>query len=115
MKWGRGAIGPPNVQGWGESHIELNIGIPPPPSHFRSYNTASSGYTLCRFAVGEGDLRLDSSFSTNSFTGGRLEIFLHGEWGTVCDNGFGLSEGNTACRQLGYFSATTTGNVNNLG
>ena len=66
-------------------------------------------------AVGEGDLRLDSSFSTNSLSGGRLEIFLEGEWGTVCDNGFGLIEGDVACRQLGFFSANRTGNVTNLG
>ena len=64
--------------------------------------------------VGEGDLRLDGPLLNNSYGAGRLEIFLQGEWGTVCDNGFGLSEGDVACRQLGFISATTTGNVNNL-
>ncbi len=33
---------------------------------------------------------------------GRLEIYLNGGWGTVCRNGFGLTEARVACRQLGY-------------
>ena len=66
------------------------------------------------YAVVEGDLRLVSSFSTSS-NGGRLEIFLQGEWGTVCDNGFGTIEGDVACRQLGYDSASLVGNVGALG
>ena len=33
---------------------------------------------------------------------GRLEIFLNGKWGLVCDDGFGQDEGDVACRQLGF-------------
>ena len=47
--------------------------------------------------------------------GGRLEIFLLGEWGTVCDDGFGSLEGDLACIQLGYRSASRVGNVGELG
>ena len=33
---------------------------------------------------------------------GRLEIFVHNRWGTVCRNHFGSSEALVACSQLGY-------------
>ena len=71
--------------------------------------------SFCQFAVGDGELRLVSLFQIGSGFAGRLEIFLSGEWGTVCDSGCGLSEGDTACRQLGFFSATiTTSNVSSF-
>ncbi len=45
----------------------------------------------------EGDLRIVDGISSSQ---GRLEIFLGGRWGTVCDNGFQYTV--VACRQLGY-------------
>lgn len=33
---------------------------------------------------------------------GRLEICLHGSWGTVCDDHFSNVDARVACRQLGY-------------
>lgn len=33
---------------------------------------------------------------------GRLEIFVGGEWGTVCDWGFGNKEAEVACKMLGF-------------
>lgn len=33
---------------------------------------------------------------------GRLEIFYHGEWNTVCDDEFGREEAQVACRMLGF-------------
>ena len=60
-----------------------------------------------------GDLRLVNSTSTNALSG-RLEIFLQGQWGTVCDDFFGLDEANVACKQLGYPSANGVGNVRGL-
>ena len=38
---------------------------------------------------------------TNSFEG-RLEVCFNGEWGTVCDLNFGITDGTVFCRQLGY-------------
>ncbi|XP_038069553.1 scavenger receptor cysteine-rich type 1 protein M130-like [Patiria miniata] len=47
----------------------------------------------------DGDLRFGGS---SRHYEGRLEIFYDGEWGTICDDDFGISEANVACRQMGY-------------
>ena len=46
---------------------------------------------------------------------GRLEIYLRGEWGTVCIYDFGHHEANVACRQLGFPSAHRRGTASRLG
>ena len=46
-----------------------------------------------------GDMRLAGDGSTSMV--GRLEMYWHGEWGTVCGRKFGMQEAHVACRQLG--------------
>ncbi len=65
-----------------------------------------------RYAVSEGDVRLTGSTASDF---GRLEIYLRGEWGTVCDDSFSLTEANVACRQLGFPSASGHGDVGDFG
>ena len=55
-------------------------------------------------AVSSGDLRLSRGTRTStSYTSGRLEIYINGQWGTVCDDLWDSTNSDVACRQLGYF------------
>lgn len=53
-----------------------------------------------------GDIRLflNGSASLNN-SEGVIEIFIDGEWGTVCILDFNLASAAAACRQLGFIDA----------
>ena len=57
-----------------------------------------------------GQVRL---ISRPSYNAGRIEIYYANstDWGTVCDRGFNLFDGDVVCRQLGFISANSTGNM----
>ena len=47
-----------------------------------------------------GDVRMIQDLNATYW--GRLEVYLDGEWGTFCADGFNSHAADAACRQLGY-------------
>ena len=57
---------------------------------------------ICCSHTTEGALRLVGARGTGR---GRVEVYHRGEWGTVCDDGWGITDAHMVCRQLGYSGA----------
>ena len=50
----------------------------------------------------EGNVRLVGGDTPNV---GRVEVFLLGQWGTVCEYGWELADATVVCHELGYLGA----------
>jgi deleted-in-malignant-brain-tumors protein 1 len=57
-------------------------------------------------ASSNGDLRLVGGSKSNE---GRVEIFVNGSWGTICDDNWSTNSNNAAvvCQQLGFNNSGT--------
>ena len=74
---------------------------------YRSTVSNNSIIVFFSAAQRDGDLRLvRGSLTSSLFYSGRLEIYINGQWGTVCDDSFGFTDANVACRQMGFPGAS---------
>lgn len=48
------------------------------------------------------DVRLIDGSKENE---GRVEVLIHGQWGTICHNSWDNLDANIVCKQLGYTAA----------
>ena len=68
-------------------------------------------FSFCQYNVLvciHGEIRLLGGANVRT---GRVEVCNDGVWGTVCDDVWGSTDAQVACRQLGYAS---TGKFQNL-
>ena len=73
--------------------------------------------TISDTAQSRGELRLVRGSTTSyNYTSGRLEIYMNGRWGTICnDANFGRTEATVACQQLGWSGVSSYGYSSSLG
>ena len=38
---------------------------------------------------------------------GHVQVYCNGQWGAICDAGFGPNDARTVCKQLGYSNYTS--------
>lgn len=56
-------------------------------------------FNFCRTQCTTGAIRLAGGVHLN---GGRIEVCVNGQWGTVCDDGWNVNNSKVVCKQLGY-------------
>ena len=74
-------------------------------------------YTPYSEPYSEGDIRLVTGYraSRGSFDSrdnvGRIEVFIAGNWSSVCHRGFTMHDAQVTCRQMGFGAVTGTNNL----
>ena len=68
---------------------ELNV--------FLTYHFCSDTTRIWNSNPYSGMIRLQGGSYSNQ---GRVEVYCNGQWGTICDDGFGSTDAQTICKQL---------------
>jgi len=77
--------------------------------HDCSHSEDVAIYCSSRLTTTSGSLRLArGSLTSTSYTSGRLEVYINGQWGTVCDDAWSSTNSRIACRQLGFAGAVAS-------
>lgn len=50
---------------------------------------------------------IDVRLANGNDSYGRVEVFINGRWGTVCDDSWDINDAHVVCRSLGYASAVS--------
>ena len=77
-----------------------------------AWSAEATGTPLAQDTPAAGDVRLIGGTGPHE---GRVEILHDGQWGTVCDDYWTLSDARVACRQLGYSDASEAARLARFG